>query len=405
MEAITMAGTTRRKPGWMGPYIESLRARLLERGYTPGSTKLILTLAGQLGRWMQTADVKFSQLDSAAVASFLDALRARGVRRVPGPRGLRSLLDYLDSEGALAFKPVPDSPVERLVAEYRIWLVVDRGLAAATVLRYENLARRFLGQQPAADDGQVTVDLTAADVVGFLLRESERVSVGAAKGRVAELRSLLRFLHLKGFTPTALASAVPPAAGWHDTGIPVGLSATEVQRLLDGCDRATPTGIRNFAILMLVARLGLRSVEVARLVLDDIDWRAGEIQIAGKARRRDRLPLPHDVGQALSAYLREVRPATSLRAVFLMLKAPIRPIRADLVGDVTRWACHRAGLPEVGPHRLRHALATELLRRGAKLVEISQVLRHRDLATTAVYAKVDLEALRGIAQPWPGARR
>jgi hypothetical protein len=194
-------GNNEAQAGLDGPvYIESLRARLLERGYTPGSIKLILTLAGQLGRWMQTADVKFSQLDSAAVASFLDSLRARGVRRVPGPRGLRSLLDYLDSEGALAFKPVPDSPVERLVAEYRIWLVVDRGLAAATVLRYENLARRFLGQQPAADDGQVTVDLTAADVVGFLLRESERVSVGAAKGRVAELRSLLRFLHLKGFT-------------------------------------------------------------------------------------------------------------------------------------------------------------------------------------------------------------
>jgi site-specific recombinase XerD len=197
---------------------------------------------------------------------------------------------------------------------------------------------------------------------------------------------------------------VPPAAGWHDTGIPVGLSAADVQRLLDGCDRASPTGIRNFAILMLVARLGLRSIEVARLELGDIDWRAGEIAVAGKARRRDRLPLPHDVGQALSAYLRQVRPAMSIRAVFLMLKAPIRPIRADLVGDVTRWACQRAGLPEVGPHRLRHALATELLRRGAKLVEISQVLRHRDLATTAIYAKVDLEALRRITQPWPGAQ-
>ncbi|QSB12837.1 tyrosine-type recombinase/integrase [Natronosporangium hydrolyticum] len=400
-----MSGTTRRKPGWMGPYIESLRAWLLERGYAPGSIKHVLTLAGQLGRWMQSSDVKFSQLDSVAVESFLDALRARGVRRVPGPRGLRPLLDYLDSEGALAFKPVPDSPVEQLVAEYRTWLVIDRGLAAPTVLRYENLARRFLGQQRSADGGQVAVNLTAADVVGFLLRESERVSVGAVKGRVAELRSLLRFLHLKGLTPTALASAVPPAAGWHDTGIPVGLASADVQRLLDGCDRASPTGVRNFAILLLVARLGLRSIEVARLELGDFDWRAGEIAVAGKARRRDRLPLPHDVGQALTAYLREVRPVTSIRQVFLMLKAPIRPIRADLVGDVTRRACRRAGLPEVGPHRLRHALATEMLRRGAKLVEISQVLRHRDLATTAVYAKVDLDALRRIAQPWPGARR
>jgi site-specific recombinase XerD len=389
----------------MGPYIEGLRGWLLERGYTPGGIKHVLTLAGQLGRWMESEDVKFSQLDSATAESFLGALRARGVRRVPGRRGLRPLLDYLDSEGAVAVEPVPDSLVEQLVAEYRTWLVVDRGLAAATVLRYEKLARRFLGQQPAAEGDRVVADLTAADVVGFLLREGERVSVGAVKGRVTELRSLLRFLHLKGFTSTALGAAVPPVAGWHDTGIPVGLSAAEVQRLLDGCDRSSRTGIRDFAILMLVARLGLRSAEVAGLELGGLDWRAGEIAVAGKARRRDRLPLPHEVGQALAAYLREVRPVTPTRAVFLTLKAPIRPIRPDLVSDITRRACQRTGLPEVGAHRLRHALATEMLRRGAKLVEISQVLRHRDLATTAVYAKVDFEALRCIALPWPGGQR
>jgi site-specific recombinase XerD len=389
----------------MGPYIEGLRAWLLERGYTPSSLKHVLTLAGRLGRWMESAEVKFSQLDSVAVESFLRALREGGMRRVPGPRSLRPLLDYLDSHGVLAVEPVPDSLVERLVAEYRTWLVVDRGLAALTVLRYEKLARRFLGQQPAAEGDRVVADLTAADVVGFLLRESERVSVGAVKGRVTELRSLLRFLHLKGFTPTALGTAVPPVAGWHDTGIPVGLSAAEIQRLLDGCDRSSQTGIRDFAILVLVARLGLRSAEVAGLELGGLDWRAGEIQIAGKGRRRDRLPLPHDVGQALAAYLREVRPVTPIRAVFLTLKAPIRPIRPGLVSDVTRRACQRAGLPEVGAHRLRHALAAEMLRRGARLVEISQVLRHRDLATTAVYAKVDLEALRRIARPWPGGQR
>jgi hypothetical protein len=214
----------------MGPYIEGLRVWLLERGYTPGSTKYVLTLTGQLGRWMQTADVKFSQLDSAAVASFLDALRARAVRRVPGPRGLRPLLDYLDSEGALAFKPVPDSPVEQLVAAYRIWLVVDRGLAAATVLRYENLARRFLAQQPTIDGGQLAVGLSAADVVGYLLRESERVSVGAVKGRVAELRSLLRFpIQKPDPPPSSSTSTVCPrrvaAASHHHSG-PCGPGST-----------------------------------------------------------------------------------------------------------------------------------------------------------------------------------
>jgi integrase len=156
---------------------------------------------------------------------------------------------------------------------------------------------------------------------------------------------------------------------------------------------------------MIVARLGLRSAEVARLELDDIDWRGGEIAVRGKARRRDRLPLPADVGQALVTYVREARPRASTRRVFLALKAPRRLIRPDLVSDVTRRACRRAGLPPVGAHRLRHALATEMLRRGAKLVEVSQILRHRDLATTAIYAKVDLANLRSVALPWPGGER
>jgi site-specific recombinase XerD len=238
-----------------------------------------------------------------------------------------------------------------------------------------------------------------------LLRETARCSVGAAKGRVAELRSLLRFLYLKEFVPVSLATAVPPVAGWHDTGVPKSLTATEVQRLLDSCDRSDPSGIRDLAILMLVARLGLRSTEVARLELGDIDWRAGEIVVRGKARRSDRLPLPHDVGQAIGVYLRDARPRTSIRQVFLPLKAPLRPIPPALVGDVTRRACERVGAPSVGAHRLRHALATELLHRGATLVEVSQVLRHRDLATTAIYAKVDLGSLRSVAQPWPGATR
>jgi site-specific recombinase XerD len=389
----------------MAPYIEGLRARLVELRYTPDSIKVMLSLFGRLGRWMDAANVEVAHLDEAAIASFLDVLRARGTRRVPGVRSFRSLLSYLDSQGALIARTAPPSGLERLLADYRSWLVVHRGLADATVLRYEKLARQFLHEFVAGGVSGVIVDLSAADVVAFLLRESARVSVGATKGRVAELRSLLRFLHVKGLTPTALASAVPPVAGWHDTGIPVGLTAEQVQRLLDGCDRADPGGTRDLAMLLLVARLGLRSVEVARLELGDLDWRAGEIVVRSKGRRHDRLPLPNDVGRALAAYLRNVRPATSMRRVFLPLKAPTRSIRPDLVSGVCRRACRRAGLPPVGAHRLRHTLATEMLRRGAKLIDVSQVLRHRDLATTAIYAKVDLDALRRIAQPWPGAQR
>ena len=198
--------------------------------------------------------------------------------------------------------------------------------------------------------------------------------------------------------------AIPPVAGWHDTTIPTGIAAGDVERLINSCDRSTPIGARDVAVLLLVARLGLRSAEVARLELDDIDWRAGELVVRGKARRQDRLPLPHEVGEALSTYLTRFRPATVSRRVFWTAKAPIKPLRPDRVSDITRRACTRVGIAEVGAHRLRHALAAELLRRGANLVEVSQVLRHRDLATTAIYAKVDLDTLRLVAQPWPEAR-
>lgn len=396
-----MAGT-RRKPGRMGPHISGFRDRLLELGYTPGTVRQVLKLVGHLGRWMVHANVDVSQLDEPAIVKFLATMRVPG-RRVPSVRSLRPLLEYLGAQGAVAAADAPETPLDRFLSGYRAWLVDDRGLAGPTVIRYENLARRFLLQK--AESGSSIENLVASDVVAFLLHESARVSVGAVKGRVAELRSLLRFMHLKGLTPTALASAVPPVAGWHDTGIPVGLTAFEVERLLDCCDRSNAGGVRDFAILMIVARLGLRSAEVARLELDDIDWRGGEIAIRGKARRRDRLPLPADVGQALVTYVRDARPTTSTRRVFLALKAPRRPIRPDLVSDVTRRACRRAGLPPVGAHRLRHALATEMLRRGAKLVEVSQILRHRDLATTAIYAKVDLSNLRSVALPWPGGER
>ena len=237
-----------------------------------------------------------------------------------------------------------------------------------------------------SDDGELDVvaGLTGADVSAFLLQECARVSVGSAKGRVAELRSLLRFLFLRGFTDTALADSVPSVAGWRNTEIPATMAPGDVARLLGCCDRATLGGARNYAIMLLLARLGLRSIEVARLQLEDLDWRAGELAVRGKARRCDRLPLPADVGDALAGYL-SLRGRCSSRNVFLTLKAPTRPIRAELVGDVVQRACLHAGIGHVGAHRLRHTFASELLAAGASIVDISQLLRHSDLATTAGY--------------------
>lgn len=399
-----MSGT-RRKPGLMSRHIDGFGSRLIELGYTPDTIRNMLKDIGQLGRWMESEGIEDWQLTRAAVEAFICARRTEGHRRVPSVRCFTPLLAYLRSEGVLLPEVPPLTPLDEVMAHYRTWLILDRGLAATTVLRYETLARRFLHERAATDGAGFVEDLKGPDVVGFLVRECTRVTVGAAKGRVAELRSLLRFLYLKGLTPLALATAVPPVAGWHDTRVPPVISIGHVQRVLDCCDRSSAVGIRDFAVLMLVARLGLRSIEVARLELSDIDWRAGEIVVRGKARRWDRLPLPSDVGEALSCYLCDARRATTIRQVFLAHKAPIRAIRPDLVSDVTRRACERAGVPAVGAHRLRHALAAELLRRGATLVEVSQVLRHRDLATTAIYAKVDLGSLRNVAQPWPGAAR
>lgn len=399
-----MSGT-RRKAGPLAPYVDGYRLGLVERGYTPQSIRAVLKGIGQLGRWMSVNGVEPGELSAGCMQEFRAARRAGGYRQVPGVRSLASFLEHLRDERVIpAETSVPCTPVAGLLGRYRVWLVRDRGLAPATVLRYENLARDFLQERSSTTDTLDLEALTGADVTAFLLRESARLSIGSAKGRVAELRSLLRFLHLSGETPSALASAVPPVAGWRDTGVPPTLAASDVQALLDSCDRSQPIGLRDLAILMLLARLGLRSAEVARLELDDIDWRAGELTVRGKGRRCDRLPLLAEVGEAVAGYLSRGRPSSGHRSVFLTARAPRRPLKPAVVGDIVRRACVRTGLPVVRAHRLRHALATEMLRKGASLTEISQVLRHRDLATTAVYAKVDRQALRQIAQPWPVAR-
>jgi site-specific recombinase XerD len=360
---------------------------------------------GQLGLWSVAEGLELADLDETRMAAFLAARLAAGHRRVLGPRAMVPLLSYLREAGVVVAATVSLTPLGELLVQYRSWMVQERNLALTTVLRYENTARRFLQEQASTGDVFAPADLTGADVNVFLLRECARVSAGSAKGRVAELRSILRFLYLQGVTPLRLGTAVPPVGGWRFASLPPTMTAADVQALLDSCDRRNPVGVRNFAIMMLVARLGLRSIEVARLELRDVDWRAGELVVRGKARRRDRLPLPAEVGDALVAYLSCGRNPQGARHLFLTCKAPRGPIRADLVGDVVERACERAGLPHVGPHRLRHALAGELLRQGAGLVAIGQVLRHQDLATTALYAKVDLGALRRVAQVWPGATR
>jgi len=238
-------------------------------------------------------------------------------------------------------------------------------------------------------------------VSSFLARECPRRSMSGARDLVCALRSVLRYLHLAGLTAVPLVWAVPSVADLRDRTLPRGLDPAAVRRMLASCDRRTLTGLRDFAILLLLSRLGLRAGEVAAITLDDLDWRAGLLLVHGKGSREDALPLPVDVGEAIVAYLRR-RPRCECRALFLRVTAPRQELSRCTVAWVVRAACDRAGLPRVGAHRLRHTAASQMLQAGASLPEIGQVLRHREAKTTAIYAKVDHRSLGTLARPWPG---
>lgn len=393
----------RRKAGCLAALVEEYRVWLVRRGHTPQTIVNMLAVLGQVGLWLSRQGLEACDLSEARLREFLADRRGAGRQRLPGPRGMVPMLTFLRLVGACPVPQQASSPLEVALDRYRSWMALERGLSPSTMLRYEKTARRFLTEHALVDGAFMPSGLTGGDLNAFLLRECARVSAGSAKGRVAELRSLMRFLYLDGLISRKLGAAVPPVGGWRLAAVPPRLPESEVQLLLDHCPRHGALAIRDYAILLLVARLGLRSIEVARLEVGDVDWRSGEIVVRGKGRREDRMPLPTDVGEALVAYLSEVRPRLQVRNVFLTCRAPLGPIRPDLVGDVVERACVRAGISRTGPHRLRHALAEQMLRHGAGLSAIGQVLRHQDLATTALYAKVDFIALREVAQAWPQA--
>jgi len=270
----------------------------------------------------------------------------------------------------------------------------------SSVFRHMEAARLFLTSNPGVAGDELSIGATA--VSAFCTRELPRRSGSGAQGLATALRSFLRFLYAQGVVGSPLAQAVPRVASHKGAGLPRGLQAATVAALLKSCDRRTRIGRRDYAILLLLARLGLRAGEVAALCLDDLKWRSGELTVHGKGGRQDRLPLPVDVGQALAEYLRRGRPRAHTRAVFLRVIAPITRLGSGGVSSVVRAACVRCDVPRIGAHRLRHSLATELLRTGSSLVEVGQVLRHRDVETTAIYAKVDFLALDALVLPWPG---
>jgi site-specific recombinase XerD len=287
-----------------------------------------------------------------------------------------------------------------LLAEFGMWLDRERGLAPVSVRCYSKQAKYFLA---AAGGPGAVGGLDAGRVTAFMVDYSKDRNGWSAKAMVTSLRAFLRFACVTGRTAVPLAGAVPAVASWRLSALPRSLPAAEIEALLDGCDRDTATGLRDYAVLSLLARLGLRGAEAAGLQLGDVGWRAGEIAVTGKGSRIERLPLPAAAGEALAAWLTGGRPRCESRAVFVTVRRPYRQLTPEAVRAVMGRACDRAGLERRGAHRLRHALATELLRAGASLPEVGQVLRHRSLLSTSVYAKVDQDALRPLARPWPGA--
>jgi integrase/recombinase XerD len=393
--------------GPLVPFAVGFRAALLAAGYTPGSLKHHLVLMGQLDRWLAAEGLGAEGLTRASAQRFLDDRRGAGHRRVPTLATMQPLFDHLREQGVLpAEEPAEPTPRDSLLAGYHHHLLHERGLATTTVRRYMAFAKRFLGGRARQVGVQHGFEgLASAEVNAFMLEAGARLVVESAKREAADLRALLRYLYVAGLLDIDLGAAMPPVATWRGGALLPTMSAVAVDRLLASCDRSTPSGRRDLAVLVLLARLGLRAGEVAAMELGDVDWRAGEITVRGKARRTDRLPLPVEVGEALAGYLRDGRPSCGSRRLILTLYSPPRPIHPSSITSLVYRACRRAGQTQVGGHRLRHALASEMLSRGGDLLEIAQVLRHSDLATTAAYAKVDRTALRTVAQPWPGTAK
>jgi integrase/recombinase XerD len=386
--------------GPLAVFADGFRGELERLGYSPLTAEDQLRLMAHLSRWLEDGRLGVAELTAGRAQEFLVYRQGCGRSHRCSPRALAPMLGFLRGLGVAP--PAPAAPVataaDQLLGAFEEYLLGDRGLVDVTVAGYRRVATLFLaGRFP---DGDLRLEqLTAADVSAFMLGQAAFRSAGSLSTTVTGLRALLRFLFVRGYTPLALAAAVPAAAQRRPDVTPT-LSAEEVGRMLASCDRRRAIGRRDYAILTVLARLGLRAGELAALRLRDIDWRAGELVVYGKGSH-GRLPLPVDVGRALADYLQECCRVGECRYVFVHARAPYGPLGRWGVSHVVRRACERAGVSEVRAHCLRHSAATQMHRAGAGLVEIGQVLRHRQVATTTLYAKTDPEALAELARPWP----
>lgn len=392
--------------GPLAPHIDLFAESLREQGYAMNSIHRQVLMAACFSRWLGQHRVGLRSIASGHAARYL-RYRVQRVRPQAGDAAaIRHLIGFLRREGVVPAEEMSNprlTPAKQCVRGYEQYLRETRALADATVINYVPFIHDFLKDRFGNDT--VTLSrLRACDVVGFVQRKVPRLHMKRAKIMTTALRSFLQYARLCGNVTLDLVAAVPIVANWSMSSIPRAIAPDQIRQLLASIDRRTPIGRRDYAILLLLARLGLRSGEVAFLDLDDIDWNVGLLRVRGKSGRHNELPLSAEVGKAIVAYLRSGRPDCSSRRVFLRAKAPIRGFRgASGVGSIVRHSIQRAGVkaPTCGAHQFRHGLATELLHQGASLAEIGEVLGHRHPQTTKIYVKVDTTALRTLAVPWP----
>lgn len=392
-------------------HLAPFAASLKEDGYADATMQSKLWLLADFGQWLERSGLVVTDLDERLVETFFARKQRKGRVHRGNRETVRQFLDHLREHDVVpGVKPTRDeSPLADILDRYEKHLRSERGVATATVINYLPFARKFLVDR--FGEGPFTVrEVRSSDISAFVWRHAPTMSCRRAQLMTTAFRSFFRFLFQNGELQADLASSVPAVADWRLSTVPKYLLPDEVDRVLGSFDRQTSTGRRDYALLLLLARLGLRAGEIVALQLEDIDWRAGEILVRGKGLLHDRMPLPVDVGEALTSYLRLDRPACQTRRVFVCMKAPRSGFAGpSTVTTIVRRALDRAGLHPAfkGAHVMRHSLATTMLRSGASMAEIGEVLRHRIPSTTEIYAKLDFEGLRSLAHPWPtvgGAR-
>lgn len=397
------------KKGPLSCIIPAYATLLSQQGYGEHSTHLQLRFLNDLDQWLNQQQLQVTDLSEPTIHRYMQSRLQRLRPRRDDASTLSRLVHILQAHGVLPNEAArsPVNPHQHIENDYDRYLSEERGLAVATRISYRSFIQKFLSAQ-FGDNSARFADLTADDVIRFIRHQSARLSPKWAGLMVSALRSFFRYLLHRQDITTDLAACVPTIANWQYSALPKFLQPDQVQQVLSQCDRQTAQGRRDYAILLLLARLGLRACEIVSLTLDDIHWQTGEISIKGKGNRLALLPLPPDVGQAIAVYLETDRPICSTRRVFIRIRAPRRGFaNSCAISTIVARTLKKAGIdsPHTGAHLFRHTLATQMLRQGAALADIALLLRHRSIDTTVLYAKVDLTALRTIAQPWPGGAK